>query len=206
MQDPAQGSSDCARIDIEVADPGAALTLFTLDGRLAMRPIGSPEELVPTAEALLVEAPPAEAFELEEIEIAADTAPPRSDTAWVLRTGGGAHFGQPGNYTVPMLIASGGFVRGGWETSLHAQLDVPSTPLGTSTPSELAVSSFAIGGSLGRRVPAGQASLLIGAQVALHSLRWRPTSSDAARRFDPVRGATTDLSIGLYIGSVLLRD
>ena len=101
MRTLTQPSTDCHDISLEVAESQATLTLVTLDGRRAVRAIASPDELVPSAEALLVVPPVVAEEPVAPTRVAA--VPAEDNMSLVLTAAGGMRLALPGDYVSPTV-------------------------------------------------------------------------------------------------------
>ncbi len=144
-------STDCREIDVEVTGDKATVTFITRDGRHAIRDMSTPDELVPTVEALFVTLPPAPT-RAEPITITPPITPPivqppvamhapidplpdqERHVTFLFGLEGGARFGFPGVYASPAL---GGFAAVGvrrWELGVRSLWSPVYTTLGTAQP------------------------------------------------------------------------
>jgi hypothetical protein len=209
-----RASTDCREIGVEVAPDRASVTLVTRDGRRATRSLASPDELVPTTEALLV-APPPEIEEPTTEEPAADAASPESDVSFLFGAAGGARLGFPGEYASPTVLATGGVTFSRWDAALHAQWDAVHAPLGSASPEGFRLSTFVLAASLGRREPMDSVWIVYGAQLGVSFLSYRaPRAANAQGTSGdgdfpgtgPASGSKTEPRLGLYGGALLPRD
>jgi hypothetical protein len=182
-----RASTDCREIDVDVATVGASLTFVTRDGRKALRAVASPEELVPTAEALFVTLPPSPPPPDASASSAAPAplaAPPRADvdrafprvekegTAVVFGASAGGRLGFPGPFASPTFSMMMGLVLSRWELGLRGQWDVAHASLGSPLPDGFRFSSWALLASIGRREPLGAASVSYGALAGVSYSIW----------------------------------
>lgn len=225
-----QASTDCREISVDVAEGHASLTFVTRDGRRAVRAVSSPDELVPTVEALFVTLPPA-APPPPPASATTSSVPPRlaeapassanpvdqSGPAIVLGVAGGARLGLPGAFAAPTVSVGAGVTIGHWDIALRGEWDAANAVLGSSPPSGFHVSGWSAALTAGRREPIGGAALTLGVLAGLSGVAWEvPDTSQSNAQGTSGNGsqssgtsATTGSKIeprvGLYFGAAIPR-
>lgn len=208
---------DCRAIAIWLETGGAVLVFTTRDGRQALRRLQSPEELGPVVDALRVTlqplpppprappSPPAVAPAPAEAPIA---APASSMAAVFLQLTAGTRISGPGSFASPSLAARAGVVLRNWELTAFAQWDPLYGLVEGGAPPGFAMSRYAAGVGMGRRVA------LAGTQVGLGVITSVAVVREYGREDEPVpEGTSTSLSgqsgaeptVGAYLGLVWPR-
>ncbi len=175
---------DCGAIGIEVAGEHGFVAFTTRDGRQAIRPLRSPDEIGPLVEALLVTLPAetgasdvAEPPTAPTSSTPVDRAPPQpvpTTARFVLHAEGGGRVSSPGSFASPSIGASAGALVGAWDLSAFGRWD-PAYVLGAgAAPQGFAMSRYAVGVTAGRRAALGGTSFLFGLStgIAVTSESW----------------------------------
>ncbi len=183
--------SECASVELAVsAKGGALLTFSTKDGRRAVRGLRSPDELLPSLEALLVTllggveptvpapapSPPAPPLRpAPPSPPAALPAPerPGQGTRFVLGGSAGARLALAGAYMAPALVLRPGVRVGRWELGGSVEWDPAYAYLPGGAPAGFSLGSFQAGFTVGRREPVGSIELGYGLGLAVASVRER---------------------------------
>ncbi len=165
--------ADCAEISVQVSPAGALLRFKTHDQRVAVRTVSTPEELLPTVQALgvtvSVPTPPAsEDSSIPDKVLVPPPPPAGSGPAF------GGHFGVRAGANGLVSPILGGFAAIGlkrWELGVLGRVEMHYTRVGRSEPKPIDSTGFAFGVSVGRREPLGNVSLMGGAALLLAGLR-----------------------------------
>ena len=192
--------SDCRAIGIEVEGDRALVSFTTRDGRRAVRPLRSPDEIGPLVEALLVtladdtptpavaESPisSATASSVEGQPPPAGGAPDRT----VLLFGGGGLVGSPG-LASPSIGAGVGTLVGAWELSGFGRWEPSYVLVNRGAWPSFSMSRCTVGLTAGRRAQLGGASFALGLRAGV-----AVTSEDGSDPSGPSSGGGSGSSSG----------
>jgi hypothetical protein len=167
----------CARVQVHPSGAGVLLEITTSDGRRATRQVSDVEELLRTAEALLVLPPEpallvAKPSPLEEPPPERPAARPAPASTHVeLGVGGSLRFGGGPTYAGGGVSGFAQFVLDRWLLAVSARWDAADVFLSQPTPTDFAMQSSAVGVSAGRRLEWGGANVdaLLGPSIVLES-------------------------------------
>ncbi|MBI5532115.1 MAG: hypothetical protein HY898_05350 [Deltaproteobacteria bacterium] len=193
-------ASDCGSIEVIVDGERAVVRFRTIDGRTAEREIGSPAELVPAVQALLVAGPvrPAE----DGQDLSKVTVRPGVGTA---ATGSSMH-ALVGALATARIAAPGGYVSSGgsvfasvatsrWELGVVGDWDPIYGRVSGAVPSEFEMTSFGMAGQFAIRQPTRGPTLLFGGRAGIGGVSQQSN--------DVVNGQRTEAHLGALAGAVM---
>lgn len=194
LSGPAAGAVDCGGIEVHAEGPYASIVFTTADGRLALRPVPAPDQLLAVVEALTftVSPPPVGTAASEPTASqarGADSVDPGQDTPRdSARTGGqsthafidgwsGTRVLQPTPcsskavttcaFAALSLGVGVGVNVGRWELGVAGQYEPAHATLSGAPPADFTMSAYAVGLWAGRRVPVGKMDAITGVTAAI---------------------------------------
>lgn len=183
LAQPGAGS-DCRDVTVEVRGTGAELRFTTKDGRVAKRALGSPEELGPQVDALVVAAgsfaPP------PPPPPSPSTPPAGSKPAALLALGGlGGRLASANDrgsvrYLAPNVAAGMHGIVGPWELGIFVEWAPRYFDLSKDELAGFGMSSVLLGVGAGRRTPVGAGALRYGLALAVLQVNARADGADGS--------------------------
>jgi hypothetical protein len=163
---------DCSKIVVRTNGDHPTVAVFVSDGRQAVRPLGSANDLGPTVQGLIITIFPERQTSLESapvdsIEVAA-SAPasiPKGKPHPLLVAAGGGRLSFPGTLPAVLVDVMGGLTFRGWELGVSGSYS-PGLPAASSLGSpDTTQPSFALGANVGRRQRWRSTDLIVGARA-----------------------------------------
>ncbi len=187
----AKNGEACRTAHLTIDGDGATLEFMTRDGRLAVRPVRQPDELVPTLDALLVPLPApaptptiAETSPTESDKPTGQTPPDNPSASLLLSALAGGRVSAPDGYLSFNLALGASLILKHWELGIVAQANPAYRHLDDDDLPNARLSDIGAGIIAGRRIPLGDVTVIAGGSLSASILheKWSPAIGDPAEQ------------------------